>query len=295
MKIVVDPGTYIVAVSGGVDSVVLLDVLSRRPGLELIVAHFDHGIRNDSKHDRIFVEQLSSTYKLRCVFKEGNLGSKASEATARVARYRFLETLKIDNHADGIITAHHRDDMLETIIINIIRGTGRHGLSSLRSGTSLKRPLLKFSKSQILDYAKIHKLEWHDDSTNQQDNYLRNYIRYHIIPKIPPASQTKLLEIAEDTAVLNDEIDSLIVQVFSSKMGYNKLDRHWFISLPHSVAKDMLVLWLKAVGQENITSRRIEQVTLAAKTLAPGKYIDLDSKHHLVVNKDDLALVVRDR
>src|SRR5690348_2939142 len=118
------PGNYVVAVSGGVDSVVLLDILSKQPGLKLTIAHFDHGIRNDSYKDRQFVEGLAKKYQLLFVYKEGSLG-KASEAKAREARYEFLRKAQKDSGSQAIITAHHQDDLLETAILNMLRDSSR--------------------------------------------------------------------------------------------------------------------------------------------------------------------------
>src|SRR3990172_5722177 len=127
-------GTYVVAVSGGVDSVVLLHLLvqkgQRAEGrgqskYNFIVAHFDHGIREDSKLDRELVQELAKKYNLPFVYNQGNLGPKASEATARDARYAFLNKVKDSVSAQAIITAHHQDDVLETAIINLLRGTNR--------------------------------------------------------------------------------------------------------------------------------------------------------------------------
>src|SRR5437764_343012 len=127
------PGKYVVAVSGGVDSVALLDMLARSDDLKLVVAHFDHGIRKDSAKDRKFVEDLAKNYDLPFVYEEGHLGSGTSEAVARGARYDFLHRVKKSHGAQAIITAHHQDDVLETAIINLLRGTGRKGLTSLTS------------------------------------------------------------------------------------------------------------------------------------------------------------------
>src|SRR6185436_20114617 len=127
MKISVRPGKYVVAVSGGVDSMVLLDLLRQKPKLELVVAHFDHGIREDSAQDRKLVQRIAKAYGLPFVHAKGNLGPKAGEALAREARYAFLRQVQADHDAKAIITAHHQDDMLKTAIMNLLRGTGRRG------------------------------------------------------------------------------------------------------------------------------------------------------------------------
>src|SRR5487761_779794 len=132
MNIKLAPGKYVVAVSGGVDSVVLLHILAGIPNNELVVAHFDHGVRPDSVADRQFVQDLAVPLNFPFEFAEGKLGAKASEALARAKRYEFLRATQRKHQAAGIVTAHNQDDVLETAIINILRGTARRGLGSLR-------------------------------------------------------------------------------------------------------------------------------------------------------------------
>src|SRR5690606_36249858 len=113
-----EPGHYVVAVSGGVDSMVLLDVLAKkykgRGKTALTVAHFDHGIRQDSAYDRQLVSEMAAAYSLPFVFARGELGAGASEAAARAARYEFLREVQKRAGSRGIITAHHHDDAVET-------------------------------------------------------------------------------------------------------------------------------------------------------------------------------------
>src|ERR1039458_1834138 len=158
MNLSIERGRYIVAVSGGVDSVALLDIMSRQPELDLIVAHFDDGIRTDSAKDRIFVGDLATKYGYLFEFEEGKMGSSTSEAEARLARYDFLERARNKHQAAAIVTAHHQDDVIETAILNLYRGTGRRGLSSLGSTDLIKRPLLAISKQELIDYAKSRNL-----------------------------------------------------------------------------------------------------------------------------------------
>src|SRR5260221_102633 len=128
MELNVNPGKYIVAVSGGVDSMALLDMLVVLPGLELVVAHFERGIRADSDQDRQLVAATAARYGLPFVFMRGNLGAGVSEAAARTARYAFLGRVRGAHNAGAIITAHHQDDVIETALINLVRGTGSRGL-----------------------------------------------------------------------------------------------------------------------------------------------------------------------
>src|SRR4051812_4288271 len=108
MNVLLEPGKYVVAVSGGIDSVVLLDLLCANPALQLVVAHFDHGIREDSAEDAAFVAALATLQGLEFVTGTAQLGAAASEDTARKARYEFLENVRARHGAAGVVTAHHQ-------------------------------------------------------------------------------------------------------------------------------------------------------------------------------------------
>ncbi len=294
MNIEVASGKYVVAVSGGVDSVVLLDLLAGYPGLELVVAHFDHGIRADSAADRQFVGSLAQKYNLPFEFTEGKLGPKASEAQARSKRYEFLQNVRASHQADTILTAHHQDDVLETAIINMLRGTARRGLSSLRSTDNIKRPLLHFPKQVLLDYALAHNLQWHEDSTNQSTNYLRNYVRHRLLAQFDEAARQQLLDHIRRAQALNPHINELLAQQIEQQNAQGRLSRTWFINLPHVVAREVLAAWLRAASVQ-INRIQIEQLVTAAKTYRPGQQADVNKQLVLKVGRTHLALLERER
>lgn len=295
MSLSVEPGTYVVAVSGGVDSVVLLDVLRRMPDLKLIVAHYDHGIRKESADDRRFVEALAAQYELPFVYAEGHLGPKVSEATARDARYAFLGQVMREHSARAIITAHHEDDLLETAILNLLRGTGRKGLSSLGSNDHLARPLLHVSKQTIRSFAVAHNLEWHEDQTNASTVYLRNYIRLKLLPRFDERARRQLRSLIDSTRETNDEIDGLLGDILQLQPSAQTLNRQSVIMLPHAVSKELLAAWLRAHELRAFDKKTIERVAVAAKTYAPGKQIDINATHVIHVEKHKLALALRER
>jgi tRNA(Ile)-lysidine synthetase-like protein len=293
MRVEVKPGKYIVAVSGGVDSMVLLDVLRQLPGVELVVAHFEHGVRSDSDEDRKLVEATARAYGLPFIYERGNLGPNVSEATARDARYAFLRRTKKEQGAAGIITAHHQDDLLETAILNMVRGTGRKGLTSLRSTSELIRPLLHIPKQEIRDYANKNTIHWREDSTNQTDNYLRNYIRHHLIPRLGEAGKQQLLEYIEKAEGLNPAIDELLTKDLQAQPAANELNRQWFIMLPYAVSCEIMAAWLRAQGITQFDRKTIDRLVVAAKVAAPGKRIDINTGYLLEVGKQTLRLVHR--
>ena len=291
MDVSVKPGKYVVAVSGGVDSVALLNVLSKQKDLTLVVAHFDHGIRDDSDQDRKFVEQLAADYGLAFVFAEGKLGPKASEATAREARYAFLRKVVKENGVQAIIAAHHQDDVLETAIINLLRGTGRKGLTALDTRDDIVRPLLHIPKAELLNYAQHNGLIWREDSTNNDTVYLRNYVRQMIVPKLGKAGREKLLRLIYEQRTVNAQLDALLLDQVEPE----ELPRQWFVGLPHAVAKEVMAAWLRLNKITNFDAPTLERAVVGAKTDRPGQKTALKNDIFLQVNKDKLALVGRER
>lgn len=284
------------AVSGGVDSVVLLHILTSNYGLpqtgyQFVVAHFDHGIRPDSVADSEFVKELASKYKIPFESAQGNLGPKVSEAKARASRYSFLNQIKKKYKADAIITAHHEDDLLETVLLNLLRGTYRKGLSSLSSHHGLIRPLLGSSKSEIVAYARKHKLRWREDVSNTDETYLRNYIRHTLIPKMLSAdeqSKRKLLDISISASKQNAQIDQLIQGMIDDKINFfatkARIPRNWLIMLPNSIGKEVLIRVLRQQQAfVELNTRLINKYLLFAKTGKIGKKLELSNRTTMVI------------
>ena len=281
------------AVSGGVDSMVLLDLLRQKPRLELVVAHFDHGIRPESAEDRKLVQRIAKHYSLPFVYAQGKLGPKASEALAREARYKFLRQVQEEHGAKAIITAHHQDDMLETAIMNLLRGTGRRGLSSLKSRKDLVRPLLGWSKKTIREYAEEHDLVWSEDYTNVDERYLRNYIRHSILSRFTKQGRDALLRHIKQAAKINEEIDKLLDKDLEEQPAKDELNRTWYLQLPYAVATEMMAAWLRRNGVAQFDRPMIERLVVAAKTAAPGKLADVNSGHVIKFTKDSIKLLGR--
>jgi tRNA(Ile)-lysidine synthetase-like protein len=295
MDINLRPGRYVVAVSGGVDSVVLLHALAQQPGLKLTVAHFDHGIREDSAEDRKHVRALAKQYGLPFVYHAGKLGAGTSEASAREARYKFLHHVRKASGAEAVITAHHRDDVLETIILNLLRGTGRRGLSSLKSTDIVKRPLLHVPKNELLRYAEREGLEWREDSTNVDERYLRNYIRKNILPRLADRDREAFYILGRWAEKTNREITHQVVNYLHVQPSRTSLDRHSFIMLPHVVAREVMAEWLLQNTGAELSRVMLERLVTAAKSGKVGSKVDVDKGHWLEISRTHLALKPRER
>lgn len=287
------PGTYVVAVSGGVDSMVLLDLLTKSQNklkLNLIVAHLDHGIRSDSKKDLNLVKKVSQSFDLIFESKCLKLGPNISEAVAREKRYEFLESIRQKYEADSIITAHHQDDLIETAIVNLIRGSGRKGLSSLSSTKSRLRPLLNYPKSELINYANKHKLDWREDSTNLDQSYLRNYVRHKIVSRLDKQGRTQFVTILQNMSRLNLELDSLINNLLTSQSSSLEIERQWFNLLPHNASKEVLASWLRNKGIRDFNKFTLERLVVAAKVSPSNQHFPIYKQHSLEVNNINLAL-----
>jgi tRNA(Ile)-lysidine synthase len=227
---------YVLAVSGGVDSVVLLDKAARGeldlPAAELVVAHFDHGMRPDSAGDAEFVEKLTLKYQIKFMLGLGQLAQDASEQLAREQRYDFLRTVA----GDGlVVTAHHQDDLIETILINLLRGTGWRGLAPMWSA-DIVRPLLGYSKAELVDYAIKHRLEWVEDETNYSQRYFRNRVRDKAT-RLSVDARRRLLEQYDKQSQLRHAIESILSHL-PLDTGQYQLDG--VLQLPETVAIEVL-------------------------------------------------------
>jgi tRNA(Ile)-lysidine synthase len=179
----------IVGVSGGPDSVCLLDVfnaLSKKYELKLHIAHVNYGLRDkDSDNDEKFVRKLAEKYGigLSVLNPEKSLYQGNLESSLRNIRYDFFEEVRKNLNYDLIAVAHNQDDQAETVLMRILRGSGLNGLSSMKAKSGrLIRPLLETSKQDILAYLKEKGLEFCIDRTNLQSDFLRNRIRNELLP-----------------------------------------------------------------------------------------------------------------
>ena len=181
-------GTVVAAVSGGPDSVALLDLLARSRGahqLEIIVAHADHGIHPDSAAVAATVRARAASCGWPCEVGELRLGAGASETAAREARYRWLHEVAGRHHAAAILTAHQADDQAETVLMRLLAGSGPAGLAAMAPRTGLiVRPLLPFRREELAQYVHERGLSCWDDPANTDPAHLRSWLRTAVLPII---------------------------------------------------------------------------------------------------------------
>lgn len=272
-----ETGKYIVAVSGGVDSMSLLQLLAEKKDMyELIVAHCNHGIRPDADKDEELVERKAGTYGLEFVSVRLELGRDVGEAEARARRYEFLHEQRVGRGADAVITAHHLDDRIETMLLNKQRGAGWYGLSPLHETETVKRPLLEVSKAEIVAYAESNGVEWREDTTNFDPEYTpRNYLRGAVDRKaaledLRTYDERRDRRLAEIAPALKGTVSGEGVKTFIYRAGLLKLDG--------STARDVLYFALRRYSDMlDIDKDAVHRLEHFCKTARPGKRLILST------------------
>lgn len=299
--------SIILAISGGVDSVAMLHSLVFADGfakvkfsrVQYTVAYFDHGIRDDSSADARFVQKLAESYGLQYESENANLGRVASEASARKARWDFLQKAKIKLSADLIATAHHVDDVFETQLINVIRGTGRRGIRILGDSDRVIRPLISRNKSEVYDYVLKHNLEFVEDSTNIDTDYLRNRLRLVEIPKLKNKDEIKQLFARINE--INPQIDELLAQIYEDISIENEqkieLDRTKFRQLPKQIQCELIYLAINKIGhihaKQKLSTKTIESIAGLAMRSDSNKYLHVSKLLQTYISREKLVIESR--
>lgn len=246
-----DNFTVIAAVSGGADSMAMLDALSvvqraklpscRTVRINVVVCHVDHGLRESSARDALFVEQVARNYGFYYrVYKAGKreLGENV-EAWARGVRYEFLNRCRAEFSGDVIVTAHHARDQAETVLWRILTGRllssgyciNRFEKSSSRRLSSILRPLLGVSKWDVLDYVKMHNVQYVVDETNESLAYTRNRIRAELIPEIiekyNPNAEMSLAKLAQRFSQDEDALWNAARSMADAIIASNNKNIYW--------------------------------------------------------------------
>ena len=217
----------IIAVSGGVDSIVLFH-LCLKLKLNFFVAHCNFKLREkESDLDEKFVKDLAIKHNIKFYTKSfntkklSNNDNKSIQMVARELRYSWFEELSKELNVKHILTAHHLDDSLETFLINLSRRSGIDGLLGIpKVNDTVFRPLLIFKKDEILSYAKENKITWREDSSNKKREYLRNQIRLEVIPKLKEINPNLLDNFSksidrlqQSKSIIKDKMDDFIKNV----------------------------------------------------------------------------------
>lgn len=287
----------LVALSGGVDSMVLAHLLLQA-GVRIAVAHCNFGLRAaESDADEQFVTNWATQHRIPIFVQHFHM--KASLQTeggnvqemARTLRYTWFYQLLENEKFDCIATAHHQQDNAETVLINLFKGTGIAGLHGiLPEQNSLIRPLLSFAKSAIIAYANENGIAWREDSSNQQDKYLRNAIRQHILPAVEQVFPHYLTALYHNTQRLR-EVELLYqesVQRYTRKL-VEQRGKEWYLPVLklQKIPALATVLWeiIKPFGFHAAQLNDVKGLTEAAS----GRFVASNS-HRIVKDRNFLII-----
>src|SRR4051812_19837347 len=284
---------YLIAVSGGRDSVALLDQLVRVGFRRLIVCHLNHQLRGRSSDaDARFVEKLAKNYDLKFVGQSADIRARAArsrssiETAGRDARYSFFAHTARKKRCRTIFLAHHADDLVETFCLNLFRGAGAAGLASMRRLSqrrvdgvllTIARPLLTVWRGDIDWYVRRHGLTFREDASNRGLEPVRNRIRHRAIPYLEKAlGKDVRRNIFRTATIVAEEEKFLQESIRGVPMRRRDLDLKSIRDLPIALQRRTLHQWLRAaevreVGFEVVERvRRLLDLTAAAKTNLPG-------------------------
>jgi tRNA(Ile)-lysidine synthase len=220
--------TYLLAVSGGVDSMVLA-TLFQLSGLRFHVAHLNYHLRGeDSDRDQQMVSDFCAQHQIPFhlyeVSEKDEKPQNSVQNWARELRYRFFRNIQKQKNLEYLVTAHHLNDQLETFMINLSKASGIKGLSGIPiNENNIIRPLLTISKDQIYKFAKENQVEYREDLSNQKTDYLRNKIRHNVVPELEKINDNFLQNFAKSMEILN-ETKNVLSDLINEKISRFKSD-----------------------------------------------------------------------
>jgi tRNA(Ile)-lysidine synthase len=274
---------YLVGVSGGLDSRVLLELLVQFGFSKLVVCHLNHNLRGSaSREDAEFVERLAKRLKLPCFSKTIKAWPKnrSIETAARLARHRLFAEAAQEFKTSRIFLAHHADDSVETFLFNILRGTGSLGNAAIELETTLQvdeqalsivRPLLSVWKVELQEFAKRNRLRFREDATNAESRYTRNRIRNLLIPEIEkilrrPVKRNlfRLSQVAREEEKLLDEVTPRIWE-------RETISVREISALPLALQRRVIYRWLNWLEIPDLGFEEIEAVRALVERGKPAK------------------------
>lgn len=261
----------LVASSAGSDSMALLDMLwgmQKKCNFAVIAAHFDHQLRVDSEKETEILKKYCRQKEIpffSTKWLKSQQPQRGVEAAARHARYAFLTMVANEQNADYLLTAHHGDDLLENILLKFIRSGNPEEMNSLQAigkmhGIKLLRPLLAYSKQELLDYDRTHEISFIIDSTNEEDETMRNRLRHHVVPllkKENPALLHNALNFSQKMNKLVEMVDDRLTEIGTVEPFLGRAYRISEEKLANLTTDETTIFWQKAIWQKY--HRRVNQ------------------------------------
>lgn len=289
LKKYLSPARYVLALSGGADSVALAlaceKLQQENSDYEFVAVHVEHGLRGEEGvRDKQFVEDFCQQHNLECIVKSVDvpgrvkLSGQSVEEAARDLRYRALMDVALQKAAKKILTAHHANDQAETVILRLVRGAGTRGLGAMqRDNGFVVRPLLDFSKEELVKYCEDHQAKWVEDSTNKDLEYRRNYVRQEIMPLLTKLNANVVYTLCQTANALQE--DDNYLSTLAERLGQKIIVEDELVTTdwhlyPLPVRKRVLFRWLGKLGLQP-TSQHIESLEKLITTGTTGKELAL--------------------
>jgi len=251
-------------ISGGPDSMALLDLIIKLKSeldLIVIVCHVNHNIREESKEEEIYLREFCREQGLQFEFmKIENYGDDNFHNEARSIRYNFFDNVCKENNARFLMTAHHGDDLIETILMRIVRGSTLKGYSGFskvieRDDYTILRPLVTVTKKELEDYCKDNKIKYFIDNSNMKDTYTRNRYRKYVLPFLKNEDamvHEKFLKFSETLMEYNNYIDKEMYLVINKVFKDGVLDIYKFRELDHLIQTKIIYNILEKIYGDDL-------------------------------------------
>jgi tRNA(Ile)-lysidine synthase len=287
----------LIAVSGGIDSVVLLDLFIKA-GYFCGIAHCNFNLRGaESDEDEMFVKDLANHFEVPVFTKSfetteyAEINKLSIQMAARELRYEWFEDIRQEQGFDLIATAHNKDDILETFLLNLMRGTGIHGLTGIRNKTlSIIRPLLFGTRQEITDYAISNSITWREDSSNSSLKYSRNKIRHQLLPLFGEIAPKFTSTMIENIQRLSDA-EEIYSQYVQQKKENLLVRESGFLSISIESLKSLYPLetWLYEILKDfNYTSPVISDIIYNLDRPPGGQFFS--GTHRITKDRDKLII-----
>jgi tRNA(Ile)-lysidine synthase len=280
---------FLLGVSGGVDSVVLVHLVYSLQ-LDFGIAHVNYALRGaESDADEQLVRDLADSLGVACHVAQAPIAPDASgiQARARDLRYHWFREVLKSSAYDTILTAHHADDQLETFFMRLMRGSGLEGLGGIHEKNDiLVRPLLPFFKAEILAYAKKEKLNWREDVSNSATKYLRNAIRQNVLPHFKELSADAAANTLMSMQHLRDAFEGIASQLQNIKAAWTKQGETFVIPLTSIGVLNPKSFWLHHLfAPYGFDVKEVEKLlkTHAGKKCTCDKYVLTRERDHLIL------------
>lgn len=301
-KTIKENETLITATSGGPDSMALLSLLiklSKTKKITIICAHVNHNLRKESQEEAIMVEKYANENNLIFEKMEINHYKGNTENYARTQRYNFFEKLIKKYNATYLLTAHHGDDLTETILMRIVRGSSLKGYSGFQEITDketykIYRPLITKTKDELLNYVKTNNIPYAVDKTNFSEEYTRNRYRLNILPILKKENKSvhlKFLKFSETLKLYDDHINKEANEKLNKVYQNNNLNLKLFENEDELIKRKILYQILNNLYYKNIsliTDNHVELILNIIESSRPNLKINLPSKVLVIKNYQNL-------